>query len=64
MKEGKGKKRAKMEEEDSLMEDENSFDNQGDMMSHDHMGEKDTEEDHNKVVRESERRHANNARER
>lgn len=65
MKDGKGKKRAKMEEDDGgLMEDENSFDSQGDMMSHDHMGEKDNEEDHNKIVRESERRHANNARER
>ena len=64
MKDSKGKKRAKMEEDDGMMEDENSFDSNQDMMGgHDHM-EKDSEEDHTKIVRESERRHANNARER
>ena len=69
LKESKGKKRAKLEEDDGgMMEDENCFETNSvsDMMGgpHDHMGEKDGEEDHSKVVRESERRHANNARER
>jgi len=57
-KESKSKKRPKLEEEDDdeMMGDEN-FDN-------DDPEKEGGEPDHNKVVRESERRHANNARER
>lgn len=56
-KEAKSKKRPKLED-DGLDEEENFTNNLSDDT------DKDGDQDHTKVVRESERRHANNARER